>query len=208
MKKYQLYYLLIIIYISVLLIQKKRYYFWYPSFNTKLFGFGIPYPDSKKEIPLIINYISTRTPLDIKIFQDTDYTMNYYFKDVMNSYNDITLEYLNYLSNYIMPIGYSYKYIYNRPRPAQIAPDLINYNNGNLLYSITAITPAYPSGHALQCYFIAKVLSIKYPEKKEELYSLALKISNIRIIAGLHYPSDRDFAYWIVDNIIDIKKVM
>ena len=31
---------------------------------------------------------------------------------------------------------------------------------------------------------------------------IAKRISDIRIIAGLHYPSDRDFAYWLVNNII------
>lgn len=25
----------------------------------------------------------------------------------------------------------------------------------------------------------------------------------LRIIAGLHYPSDRDFAYWLVDNLLN-----
>jgi hypothetical protein len=27
----------------------------------------------------------------------------------------------------------------------------------------------------------------------------------VRIMAGLHYPSDRDFAWWIVDNyLVDV----
>ena len=28
------------------------------------------------------------------------------------------------------------------------------------------------------------------------------RISDARIIAGLHFPSDREFAYWLVDNLL------
>jgi hypothetical protein len=30
---------------------------------------------------------------------------------------------------------------------------------------------------------------------------IAKRCGDIRIIGGLHYPSDRDFAYWLVDNM-------
>ena len=65
-----------------------------------------------------------------------------------------------------------------------------------MLSSKTAFTPAYPSGHAFQSYYLARVLSIQFPEKKEKLIQMAR-----RIIAGLHFPSDRDFAWWIVDRM-------
>ena len=96
-----------------------------------------------------------------------------------------------------------YKYIYNRARPSQVAPNIINKESGTLLNSETADTPSYPSGHAFQAYYLAKILSKKFPKKKEQLMKLALRISNSRIIAGLHYPSDRDFAYWLVDNLLN-----
>ena len=97
----------------------------------------------------------------------------------------------------------TYKYIYNRARPYQVAPKLINKENGTLLISQTADTPAYPSGHAFQAYYLAKILSKKFPKKKDELMKLAKRVSDARILAGLHFPSDRDFAYWLVDNLLN-----
>jgi membrane-associated phospholipid phosphatase len=70
------------------------------------------------------------------------------------------------------------------------------------LESKTANTPAFPSGHAFQAYYAAKLLSEWEPEKKKEWEAIAERVANIRIIAGLHYPSDRDFARRLVDNKI------
>ena len=36
---------------------------------------------------------------------------------------------------------------------------------------------------------------------KKEWDAIAERVANIRIIAGLHYPSDRDFARRLVDNL-------
>jgi len=102
------------------------------------------------------------------------------------------------LSPKIINIIMKYKYIYNRARPSQVAPEIIN---AKLLDSKTASTPAYPSGHAFQAYYLAKILTKKFPEKKEELMKIADRVSDARIIAGLHYPSDKYFAYWLVDNL-------
>ena len=89
-----------------------------------------------------------------------------------------------------------YKRLYNRARPVQVAPQIVD-----ALYSTTANTPAYPSGHVLQAYYAAKLLSQWEPEKKKEWEAIAERCANIRIIAGLHYPSDRDFAKRLVDKL-------
>jgi membrane-associated phospholipid phosphatase len=94
------------------------------------------------------------------------------------------------------------KYIYNRARPAQIAPEIINEKNGTLLHSDSGNTPAYPSGHAIQCYYLAKILVRKFPAKTQAIMEIATKCANIRIMAGLHYPSDRDFGWWVVDHYL------
>jgi len=31
---------------------------------------------------------------------------------------------------------------------------------------------------------------------------IADRVSDARIIAGLHYPSDKYFAYWLVDKLL------
>ena len=93
-----------------------------------------------------------------------------------------------------------YKKLYNRARPSQVAPELVD-----AFKSTTANTPAFPSGHAFQAHYAAKLLSQWEPEKKKEWGAIAERVANIRIIAGLHYPSDRDFARRLVDNLKDFK---
>ena len=51
-------------------------------------------------------------------------------------------------------------------------------------------TPAYPSGHAAYGYLIAELLSDKYPQHKKELMKLGDKTGFLRVVQGVHYPSD------------------
>ena len=86
------------------------------------------------------------------------------------------------------------KYLINRARPAQV-----NSNVRRLeLKSISADSPALPSGHSFQAFVLAKVLSKDYPAKKELLYNTAERCGHARIIAGLHYPSDHELSKNIV----------
>jgi hypothetical protein len=49
---------------------------------------------------------------------------------------------------------------------------------------------AYPSGHALQGYLVARVLAAIFPDDRAELMSAGDQIGFEREIAGLHYASD------------------
>jgi len=192
-------YFLIIFYIIALIINNKRYYFWYPSANTRLLGYGRPYPDSYSEIPIVMNdYILKKTQEDIDFFYLCDNDIAIVFQSIITEMTKKDMIKL-YKSTEIIFKIYLYKFMYNRARPAQVAPNLINLENGNLLKSQTAMTPAYPSGHAFQAYYLAKVLSHHFPHKKQALLLMAKRVSDVRIIAGLHFPSDRDFAWWLVD---------
>ena len=53
--------------------------------------------------------------------------------------------------------------------------------------------PSYPSGHSIQAYMLAHILSDKYPNKKEHLFRIADKIAKNRELAGVHYKSDTEF---------------
>lgn len=65
---------------------------------------------------------------------------------------------------------------------------------------------SFPSGHAAGAAYMASILSNKYPHRKTELMSMADKIANSRVIAGVHYPSDIEagkrvgIAYVALDN--------
>ena len=72
---------------------------------------------------------------------------------------------------------------FNRPRPHQLEPRL---------HPCIAVPghPAYPSGHALQGYLVARVLSLMRPEDGDALMAAGTSIGYEREVAGLHYPSD------------------
>jgi hypothetical protein len=197
-------FLILIMIYTILLLVNEGYYWWYPSINTYLLCYGKPYPNNYCEINIILNdYIAKRNKSDIDFFYLTDNDIPIAFENVIKSNEMKKKDMLAIvISPNIKNIIKKYKNIYNRARPSQVAPNIINKENGTLLNSKTANSPAYPSGHALQSYYLGKILSKKFPEKKDEILKIAKRISDIRIIAGLHYPSDRDFAYWLVDNII------
>ena len=55
----------------------------------------------------------------------------------------------------------------------------------------SAQTPSFPSGHAAQAYLLKEVLSDMYPEMTPEFDKAAQNISKSRILANVHYESDR-----------------
>ena len=194
--------ILIMIY-TILLLLNETYYWWYPSFNTYFLCYGKPYPNNNCEINIILNdYIAKRNKLDIDFFYLTDNDIPIAFESIVKPNEMKKKDMIKIImSPKVVNIIMKYKNIYNRARPSQIVPNIINKENGILLDSKTANTPAYPSGHAFQAYYLGKILSKKFPERKDEIMKIAKRIGDIRIIAGLHYPSDRDFAYWLVDNM-------
>jgi membrane-associated phospholipid phosphatase len=192
------------VYIIVILVQPTRYYWWYPSFNLSIPGVGKAFPDSRSEVNIVVSeYIMKRMPSDIAFFRLTDINVSAAFTSIIKS-DEMTVEEMDRIttSSRVMFITKTLKWIYNRGRPAQIAPEIINEQNGTLLHSDTANTPSYPSGHAVQAYYLAKILARRFPAKNQAVMEIATKCANIRIMAGLHYPSDRDFAWWVVDKYL------
>jgi membrane-associated phospholipid phosphatase len=202
--RYRIFIALGLTYIIVLLVQQKRYYWWYPTFNLTITGFGKSYPDSNTEIHTVVTeYIMKRMPSDIAFFRMTDMNPAAAFTTVITP-DEMSVDEMNRIMNNtrVIFITKLLKWVYNRARPAMIAPEVINEANGTLLRSDSATTPAYPSGHAVQTYYLAKVLARKFPAKTQPLMEVATKCANIRIMAGLHYPSDRDFGWWVVDHYL------
>ena len=201
--RFRIFVALAITYIIVLLVQPTRYYWWYPSFNVTISGFGNAFPESRTEIHTVVTeYIMKRMPSDVAFFRMTDMNPAAAFSPIITP-DEMPLEEMDQImtNTRVVFITKMFKWFYNRARPAQIAPEVINEANGRLLRSDSAATPAYPSGHAFQSYYLARILSIQFPEKKNELIQMARRIADIRIIAGLHFPSDRDFAWLLVDRM-------
>lgn len=202
--RFRIFVVLAIVYIIILLAQQKRYYWWYPSFNITIPGFGKAFPDSRAESQIVVTeYIMKRMPSDVAFFRMTDMNPAAAFTSVIKPEEMSVIEMDQIMRNSrVIFIAMSLKNFYNRARPAQITPEIINEKNGTLLHSDSANTPAYPSGHAIQAYYLGKILARKFPAKTQAIMDIATKCANIRIMAGLHYPSDRDFGWWVVDHYL------
>jgi len=83
------------------------------------------------------------------------------------------------------------KYEYNRPRPYQIAEFYGIDLNGTETNSMK--TPSFPSGHAIQGYLIADILSKHNPSNTEMYQKIGEDIAHSRIIGKAHYPSDKKY---------------
>ena len=67
----------------------------------------------------------------------------------------------------------------------------------------TAQTPSYPSGHALQGRLIALMLSEKDPYNENQYMDISKDISESRIMARAHYPTDKDYGEKLADELFE-----
>ena len=99
------------------------------------------------------------------------------------------------------PVILKLKYLYDRPRPAQLAP-IYKINLGKVYELSSMLTPSYPSGHSTQGYYIAS--SLINDGGPQSLMKVAQNISRSRNIARAHYSSDsaagRDLANILLKN--------
>jgi hypothetical protein len=179
---------IILIYFLFLSKQPTRFYIFYPTIQA--------YPNNIKELEIIVrDYIPKRTPENIQFFKLIDNNPMEAFRGKISNehYNKINKI---ILSKELAKIIIFYKKLYNRARPSQIAPELVKP-----LHSKTAKTPGYPAGHTVQAIIAARILSKWEPDRKKEWEKIAERCSNIRIIAGLHFPSDTEFAKKLANKI-------
>lgn len=133
---------------------------------------------------------------DKDFFKLTDPSISHAFIDhVDESY--VELEKIITSLKVVLPILF-FKYIINRPRPYQINSSITP------LHSNTGDTPSLPAGHAFQAYYLAHVLSRRYPEKQYLFNKIAEHCDQVRVNGGIHYPSDGILSKNIVDTLISI----
>jgi hypothetical protein len=180
--------IVIVLYVFILLIQPKRYHMWYPTIPV--------YPDNHKEIDFMVKeYISKRTQADIDLFNLTDASpVNGFKSKISEEQYKILHEIVE--SEAVRGKIMLHKRIFNRARPAQVAPEKLN-----ALTSMTGNNPSYPSGHAYQSFYTAKLLSKWEPARKREWDEIAERIAFIRVYMGIHYPSDVEFGRRLVNKL-------
>ena len=120
------------------------------------------------------------------------------FKPLIEKYDvNISEEYLDRIIKESAKFIMKLKYHFNRPRPYQVAKFYGMDLNGTELDSMK--TPSYPSGHAVQGYLVAELLSHADPRNSYEYRTMGERIAHSRIIAKAHYPSDKKFGKVVAD---------
>ena len=151
------------------------------------------HPCSFTEVAATETAIARRTDTDVRAHYLTDRSVLPMFIHTLEK-NDVTLseEEIDQLhstishprvADFIMGM----KNRYNRARPWQI-------KKLDGLPSVTAHTPSFPAGHAYQAWMLYIILSKTYPTLDPELYVTAQYCDDIRVMAGLHYPSDGEYS--------------
>lgn len=145
------------------------------------------------ELNDLINLQKNRNMDDIKNIKNeinAEYSMIYRFN--MSVDEIYILE--PFMRNILLPIILYIKYINNRVRPSYLTKKI------NPCIE-TPEHPSYPSGHSIEVYMIAHILSDKYPTKKEDLFKIADKIAKNREIAGVHFKSDTNFGKYLAKKL-------
>ena len=160
----------------------------------------ISLPSYYSYLPTIPVYDNNEAYEVEKMTKSRDYDMVEFFKITNTGISHVFASHVNESIHDLDVMQYHTSYIYkplkwliNRPRPYQINSNIDYYNTH------TGKSPSMPAGHAFHAYYLSKVLSKKYPEKKELFEKIAKKCDDCRVYAGIHYPSDGEFSKKIVD---------
>ena len=177
-----------------------------------------PFPsfyDSLQENELII-----KTQKQAEENQDWDKIKNFCFmwdgdliKSIKVTLNKLEIpyddDYINFLTETSEEIGaliMQLKNHYQRARPYQYA--LYGNQKLNPYQTFSGNNPSYPSGHATQSHFLFSIISSHYEEKAPQLMSVAKKVTESRLILGVHFPSDNSFGTKIAERLLEKENIL
>jgi len=165
----------------------------------------IPGPPSRQariaELPTIQKYQSN--PVNPNVLQDLlDMGMTKLFdsiiKDAGHSSHKI---YIKKLKNEIKPIIKYHKKFFKALRPQALANEENIVFDADILKS--AQSPAYPSGHTTQAFYVAHKLSEIFPDLSRNFYRIADMIATSRLERGVHFPSDNEVGKVLAMKLVD-----
>lgn len=90
---------------------------------------------------------------------------------------------------------------YREARPSQVCPVIVPMID-------PPVTPAFPSGHALQSHLISRCLDAAGRPwgQRQLLFELSRRIAENRVIAGLHYPLDNEAGVVAADECFTLMR--
>ena len=174
----------------------------FPS-NPKLTITPPPANDSNETRTELFKLLSYNNGIiDRKMVEEFD-DMRKPYMELVNKYNlDVTKDDLQQIIDEGAKFTLKIKYKFNRPRPYQIAEHygIEDFRRHKL---DSAKTPSYPSGHALQGRLIGLILTDKDPKHQNEYMAVSQRISDSRIMARAHYPSDKEYGEKLADELYE-----
>jgi len=175
----------------------------FKDFNVEVFKGKKPPSDNSITTFKELNKIKNLT-INKKFVKDHD-DMLKLFENIFKKHNlEYPKELFERLHNDAVPVLRGLKNYHNRTRPKELAQSMgINIERVDLK---SAKTKAYPSGHSAQSMLLAKVASYLYPQHKKEFMKAADNVSNSRLIARVHYPSDSKLGIEIGESMYNYIK--
>ena len=163
----------------------------------------LPHPSNTdnttiKELNIISKKTQNRTRQDVEKIHIIDQDLDYYFIELLKSYNiKYPQKIIDDFYSIIRPILLNIKMIHNRPRPAQLAPF---YNiDINVIVTDTHHTASYPSGHTVYSSLVSNILKDMYPKiSKKLLDNIVDDTADARVSQGVHFPSDNNASVKLV----------
>jgi len=125
--------------------------------------------------------------------------------DFLNKRHNIDMEVIiKEIVTSTLPLIYKIKYNYQRPRPYQLA----QYSKDSVfpLFSVSADTPSFPSGHSFQMRMVTNTIGSLYPTTFQDLKKLSFEVNEQRLYYGLHFPSDIDYGNYVADILTTSKE--
>ena len=163
-----------------------------------------PFPENSskevvKELQFLLNY--NNGVIDENIVEKGDKIEDVFENYCKNNNLNFDEDYYKKIMKESSKTILSMKYHYNRPRPYQLG-EYYGIEDFKIHNIDSANTPSYPSGHTTQAHIMSELLGRQYPHHYDNLKELANFISNSRLMARVHYPSDIKFGEEVAQHIL------
>jgi len=177
---------------SISVIPSGKYYFEHKSYPLSV-------EEQAKDLATVVAQYQKRK-VSNKLQKMCDESFDKLFQIFLESkgktYN---VDYYDMLIGSLKPFIIKLKDYYDRPRPVALASSMGVDFSGDKLES--AQSPSYPSGHTIQAYVVAKMLSSQFPEHEENLVKIAEVISQSRVDRGVHFPTDIEYGREVAESL-------
>lgn len=143
-------------------------------------------PKFHEQMAIVLWLQKTRTPAQVAFVEKTLDTKRFAPLVAAELFDVDGIELEKTIDDAISEVRDDYdalKAVFDLPRPFQVNDAVKPVGDARPVAS-------YPSGHAIRAIVYARLLAEIFPDKKDALMDLAIRVSYGRVIAGVHYPDD------------------